>query len=282
MLNNDFRSQYSTVPVAVFSRDYKANTRLSDFGPLSHNHKEFEVLYVLDGEAVCFIDSVEYKIKRGDMVIIAPYLIHRLLILAASDFMHRCMCFDLEMLHDSGLRDELESGGTLPPPFLSGDEEYTAELGKYIINAHSQATEKSSGWELSVVGNISLFFALLKARGLLKKRSDTMKQNTFCYKALRYIDENHTRQVTSSDAADSLFMNNSYFCRKFKESFGFCFQKYLEMYRIERAKLLLKTTDMSISNIAAATGFGGFSYFSKIFKKYMCMTPSGYRRTVNS
>ncbi len=277
MINNDFRNQYSTIPVAVFSRDYKANTQLSNFGPLSHNHKEFEVLYVLDGEAVCYIDSIEYKIKKGDMIIIAPYLIHRLLIIAASDFVHRCMCFDLDVIHDKALCESLEAGIILPMPFISRKESFSETLGNYIVKAHSAATEKAHGWELSVIGNLSLFFSCLLEHGLFERKRNTSKHNDFCCKVMNYIDENYTRSITSADAAASLFMNNSYFCRKFKDSFGFCFQKYLEMYRIEKAKLLLISTDMSVSDISVSTGFASFSYFSKTFKTYFSRTPTQYR-----
>ncbi len=280
MINNDFRNQYSKVPVAVFSRDYKANTKLSNFGPLSHNHKEFEVLYVLDGEAVCHIDSIEYQIKKGDMVLIAPYLIHRLLIIAANDFVHKCMCFDLEVIHDSALRENLEKGLMSPKAFLSHNEAYTARLGSYIVKAHTAASEKREGWELSVIGNLSLFFSELKFHKLLEKRADSMKQNTFCYKVMHYIDENHAQKITSGDAAKTLFLNNSYFCRKFKDNFGFCFQKYLELYRVEKAKLLLKTSDLPISSIAIKTGFASFSYFGKVFKEYTGKTPTEYKAPI--
>ncbi len=268
--------------MAVFSRDYKANTQISNFGPLSHNHKEFEVLYVLEGEAVCYIDSEEYKIKKGDMVIIAPYLIHRLLILAASDFVHRCICFELGVIHDLSLCEELEKGILAPKPFISASEEYTARLGTYIINAHSAATAKAAGWELRVIGNLSLFFSELVAYDLFWVKESAAKQNTFCYKVMHYIDENYASRITSADIAETLFINHSYFCRRFKESFGFCFQKYLEMYRIERAKALLKNTDMSISNIAIQAGFSSFSYFGKTFRKYTMCTPTEYRRAFTS
>lgn len=278
MLNNEFRKQYTTIPFAITSRVHKAYTVASNFGPLAHNHKEFEVLYVLDGEALCCIDTIEYKIKKGDMVVIAPYLIHRVTILATSDFSHNCVCFEMQMLYDSALREDLETGRVTPRPVLRHTEPYTDLLGQYIVTAHAAAERKAPGWEFQVIGNLSLFFSVLKENNLLQKHSDALTQSSFCHKVLSFIDDNYAKPITSTQMAELLFLNNSYFCRKFKENFGCQFQKYVEMYRIEKTKPLLKSTDIPISDIATAVGFGSFSYFSKVFKLYMQCTPSDYRK----
>lgn len=281
MFNDEFKYQYTSIPVAVFSRDHKANTVKTDIESLSHHHREFEILYVIDGEAIYYIDTKEYRIKKGDIVIVEPYLIHRATILASRDFSHRCICFDLKIVNDDSLKKGLESGMISINPVIKTNDVNVSALSDYVVNAHKAVTDKLPGWELSVSGNLSLFFSKLKENGLIKEAGAERQRKNFCYKIISYIDSNYNLNITSNHAAKALFMNNSYFCRKFKDNFGYCFQKYIETYRIEKAKILLKTTSLPICEIAVSVGFHDFSYFSKIFKKSENYTPSQYRKVIS-
>ncbi len=278
MFNDEFKFQYTTIPVAVFERNYKANTMKNNIESLSHHHRELEVLYVLEGEAVYYINSAEYQIQKGDIVIVAPYLIHRATILANKDFCHKCLCLDLSLIYDKKLKTSLENGTFSVKPIISHTHKKASELGNYVVNSFFAASDKKDGWELSVIGNLSLFFSLLKQTGMITEIGEEKDRKNFSYRVINFIDSNYTQNISSGDAAKALFMNNSYFCRKFKENFGFCFQKYMETYRIEKAKILLRITTLPISEIAIAVGVTDFSYFSKIFKMHQKCTPSEYRK----
>lgn len=278
MFNDEFKFQYTTIPVAIFERNYKANTLKNNIESLSHHHRELEILYVLDGEAVYYINSAEYRIQKGDIVIVAPYLIHRATILANRDFCHKCLCFDLKLINDQKLRASLEDGTFSVKPIISHTHEKTSELGNYVVNSFSACTHKYEGWELNVIGNLSLFFSLLKQTGMITEIGEENDRKNFSYRVINFIDNNYTQNISSNDAAKALFMNGSYFCRKFKDNFGYCFQKYIEAYRIEKAKILLKVTNLAVSEIALAVGFTDFSYFSKIFRMHEKCTPSEYRK----
>jgi AraC-like DNA-binding protein len=53
---------------------------------------------------------------------------------------------------------------------------------------------------------------------------------------------------------------------------------YLNRYRVQQARQLLKTTHKSITEIALDVGFSGSSYFSRIFRRETGMSPEAYRR----
>lgn len=55
--------------------------------------------------------------------------------------------------------------------------------------------------------------------------------------------------------------------------------EYVQRERIEEAKKLLTLTDYPITDIAAWLNFSDQSYFNKVFKKWIGMTPKDYRRT---
>ena len=60
---------------------------------------------------------------------------------------------------------------------------------------------------------------------------------------------------------------------------GQTFINYLNNYKIERSKDLLKNTNMTLLDISLEVGFNNQSYYSTIFKKYTNMTPQEYRET---
>ena len=65
----------------------------------------------------------------------------------------------------------------------------------------------------------------------------------------------------------------------FKKETGQTFINYLNNYKIERSKDLLKNTNMTLLDISLEVGFNNQSYYSTIFKKYTNMTPLEYRET---
>lgn len=103
------------------------------------------------------------------------------------------------------------------------------------------------------------------------------KGNEIIKKAIRYISQNFSRNLTLDEVADHVHLNPAYFSTLFKQSTGSSFKEYLNMVRIEESKRLLSNTDSSIIDISLATGFEDQSYFSKVFKKYTGLTPKQYR-----
>jgi transcriptional regulator GlxA family with amidase domain len=70
--------------------------------------------------------------------------------------------------------------------------------------------------------------------------------------------------------------------RRFEQAVGESPQQYLLRVRIEVAQSLLRETNLLMIDIAAASGFTGSAYFSRIFKKHTSMSPGGYRTMVRN
>ncbi|MBQ2614447.1 MAG: helix-turn-helix domain-containing protein [Clostridia bacterium] len=277
MLNDSFKMQYTTIPFATYARNYKKNRRAAGLSSLSHRHKEMEILVVRDGGAKFYIDTEEYQVSKGDLVVITPYLLHRAEFLEDTDFKHYCICFDLSLLYDGELKEKLLRGEIGILPKIEHQQKYAEELFGYIVKAYQLHKTQSPGWELGVVGNLSLFFGQLKECGLLQEK-EAEKKKDFCYRVIDYIEKNYPQPITSAGVAEHFYMSNSYFCRKFKEQMGHCFKTYLGMYRVAKSKVLLKAGEMPISEIALSVGFCSFSYYGKVFRELTGITPSEYRR----
>jgi transcriptional regulator GlxA family with amidase domain len=96
--------------------------------------------------------------------------------------------------------------------------------------------------------------------------------------AINYIQTNLQTTITVADLAKRANHNPDYFSRLFYENTGERPLTYVQSKRIERAQLLLTTTDMPFYEIAAETGFENLSYFSRIFKNITGQTPSAYKK----
>ena len=99
--------------------------------------------------------------------------------------------------------------------------------------------------------------------------------------AKMYILENHSKKITINDICHALGCSKSTLLSAFKSQYGITVNSYLCEVRIGEAKKMLSGTDMSINEIAEATGFYDQAYFSRVFSQKEGLTPSDYRRKQN-
>ncbi|WP_242845713.1 helix-turn-helix transcriptional regulator [Clostridium novyi] len=93
----------------------------------------------------------------------------------------------------------------------------------------------------------------------------------------KYIEENYKEKITLEEAASICNLNMYYFSKLFKKDTNIKFVDYVTLYKMEKAKEILKYTDESIVNIAIHLGYDESGYFSKVFKRVVGITPSIYR-----
>ena len=91
------------------------------------------------------------------------------------------------------------------------------------------------------------------------------------------IQEHLWQKLTPTLIAEELEMNLSYLCREFKKSTRKTIGEYINERKIGEAKRLLKTTDLSLVEIADTLGFSSQSYFHRVFKRLTGQTPMEYR-----
>ena len=96
---------------------------------------------------------------------------------------------------------------------------------------------------------------------------------------LRYLQTNYNRKITLQDIADHVNLSKSECSRFFKKATGETIFEYLLKYRIEKSIELLRTTDMTITEIAYETGFMSQSYYDQRFRKIKGISPLKYRNS---
>lgn len=96
-------------------------------------------------------------------------------------------------------------------------------------------------------------------------------------KAIAFISYNYHKPVSIAELARHVGLERSYFSKLFHGAMGCSPQLFLQRYRLEKARLLLKTTGLSIGEVCECVGFSDIFYFSRIFKKSVGLCPTRYR-----
>jgi len=97
-------------------------------------------------------------------------------------------------------------------------------------------------------------------------------------RAVAHMGDNLEDDISLAELAEQAGMSKYHFCRVFKKHLDRSPISYLIDLRIDRARTLLRTTDLSMSEIATLVGFNDISNFSRKFKELNNVSPSRYRK----
>jgi AraC-like DNA-binding protein len=123
-------------------------------------------------------------------------------------------------------------------------------------------------------------------RDLLKQVSkqygnNDVRENNYCELAKKYLEENYMRDMNIIDVADHLDISYSYLSKIFRIKTGVTLTDFLNNTRIEKSKILLATTFLTLNDIAEKVGYNNVQSYQRFFKKYLNITPGDYRRLHN-
>ena len=151
-------------------------------------------------------------------------------------------------------------------------------LIEQLMNRFYSAPEQKLHLNLSTA-NILAELSLAKAAGQTqpKNRPRSPKAHNIAHQVILYIQDNLQKPFSLSDLAAHFKMNPAYLRRVFKDATGSTPGQYLKLMRIDRAKQLLSSDEVMVSQIAYQVGFEDVSYFSRVFKKITGYWPSDFR-----
>ena len=119
-----------------------------------------------------------------------------------------------------------------------------------------------------------------KSYGMLDERTETELYSKPFKAMMHYIQQHYKDTITLDDIAVSGNISKSLCNKVFHKYVGDSPVNYLLNYRVRKVAELLRTTTMSLSDIASETGFNGTSYMSEMFKKSFEMSPRNYRKSM--
>ncbi|KJS46628.1 PocR ligand-binding domain-containing protein [Desulfosporosinus sp. BICA1-9] len=95
-----------------------------------------------------------------------------------------------------------------------------------------------------------------------------------------FIMEHYALPLTVADVAEHLFVSTSHLSRLFREELDCTINDYLTRVRVEQAVEMMKKPEFSVAQVSKAVGFQNQSYFSKVFRKYIGVTPLIYKNSL--
>lgn len=146
-------------------------------------------------------------------------------------------------------------------------------FSQYIANSNKMSLHTYIETQGLLCQLMSRFMALLRIKSGDKDRR--------VHKALSFIHENIGREISIAQLSDIACLSEDHFIRMFKKEMSCTPLKYIHLKKIEKAQLLLLTSDMAIRDIAFELSIDNVSYFNRLFRQYAKMTPGEYRLQFN-
>ncbi|MCY0880124.1 MAG: AraC family transcriptional regulator [Firmicutes bacterium] len=241
-----------------------------------HSHEFVEFVYVVRGNGIHYCGQNSRRIQRGWVLLIPPTVEHAYLS-SADDPLEvvNLLCGERLWL------DVVHSVSPFSRKFYRREELFDADYGSSIhcwqIEESLRVIDRELNEELPGYETITkarlceILVAMARASLTSSIRPMSMEQ------CLEFIRRHASEPITIDELAAMTAMSRASFTAKFRAITGTSLIHYRNKLRVELAKALLKTTDMSIGEIAEAIGFSDPSAFYKLFRLYTGTSPRNYR-----
>lgn len=234
-------------------------------------HHHLEKLQTAIHEAICDKDMRFYQVKGGSFAHesgvgqIEQYIMRATVKIQDRDISGGCLEIEKLLEYAEEKHPQVAFLKDSVIQMLSGlQEKLGLDLGQAGLQLESSRTFET--FEACVIECLGAL------RGLGKLYSAPIR------KALDYIGFHYAEDISLNTVADFVYLNRDYLSRQFKKEVGINFSEYLLALRLKRAKQLLETTNMRISDVALSVGMTNMSYFSTVFHKSFGYTPNEIRK----
>ncbi len=222
---------------------------------------------VVEGECFLSVDSQNYIIKAGQLAYL-PKGKKRMYTSVSKNFRMYEMIFSAEI---NGM--ELMEVLNLTEHDLVVDMSNSDYIRELFESSSRDEFFKDPLYDVAWCGNIvNIIYAYAKERQKLKGSS-----SLFFKPVLNYMSQNMGKDIKLDELASIVYMHPTYFVKRFRDNFGLPPLNYLNRMRIYTALGMLTIDTYSIEKIAKIVGIPDASYFSRVFKKYVGVSPTEYK-----
>ena len=249
-----------------------------------HQHNEFELMVIKKGHGTAFIGDSIKEYKEGDVYLHGKNLAHwfrkkredmrgaSMVVQFSEDFLGKGF-FDVpEMKNIRGLLDK--SARSI---FCKG--KLRESIGQQLIKMESLEGFDKVISLLSMLREISISEDIDYVSGFAITHSE--KDQMIINEVFEYSMNNFKRKITLEEVAGLCNKSVSAFSHYFKKVSKTSYINFLTQIRISYACELLKSSNMSITEICFESGFNNWANFSKHFKAFCNTSPSKYRASLN-
>ncbi len=151
---------------------------------------------------------------------------------------------------------------------------------KHLREQFQRMSEKSEAGTRSYAELHAIFYKIIAALSDGEKHNN-IKNFSIIEKGIAYLENDTSLSLPVSEIAKMCNVSQNYFSRMFKIYSGITPQEYILNAKIEKAKVLLNETALSVCEISLQCGFQDSSYFCRLFKKKTGVSPKNFKKTKN-
>lgn len=254
-----------------------------------HWHHELELFYLEQGQLDFIIEDQTLILSAGDSIYIPPHLLHSASQRVNKGCSFRAIVFSPEILTNALQYPEAPNlfnfkhfSGSHNVIHIKPDSESNIEIIgiiKHLCSFYKKDPKESS---LEIIGNILILWQKLYNTylSIAVSGSQSDKLVTQLQTSIYYIQENYNTAISLNELAETCHLSRGYYCKTFKSLYGITPFEFLNRYRIKKACSYLAHTDMTIIEIMYTIGMNNLSYFNRQFKRYMGITPTIYKKSL--
>ena len=253
----------------------------------SHYHEFYQVSFCLEGEIQYNIKNKTITLKKNDILFIPPFQNHSPVGGQNPDYFK---CIEMKLYLTQSLRDLLpvdENAGII---YLVPEDRF--KIQELLRSILKEWRDSQLDFEKVIHSYLECMFVILKRRTRETSiQAQTIREKVVSLSERRkkrisveiksYIDSNYNGEINLGKLAGSLGVSQSYLSGIFKEKENISPVEYINAVKLNKAKELMKTSELNFTQIAEKAGYQNVYYFSRIFKKKNKVTPSEYRELVN-
>lgn len=243
----------------------------------SHVHEGmFEFVLIIKGRQVYSVHNRGYTVSSGEVFITFPDEPHSSGMYPEDKSLLYYILIDIEGLKSSYLGCDDTDGELIADSVkhienrvFKGSPNLKTFLDGIITAFHSKNRFKGT-----IIRNLLSCFLLeiLDCESKSKVNTDIKMGDI-----IHFISEHITEDIKVSDLADIAKYSLSRFKMSFRHQVGIPPREFVLRMKVDTAKEMLKTSDMSITDIALSLSFSSSQYFSTVFKRFTCMSPNEFR-----
>lgn len=237
----------------------------------AHLHYHLELVYMLKGSTRCAVDTGEYVLESGDVLLVFPNQVHRYDPSENEKY--------LLFIINPDLFPELSryfSGIAPDSPIVHGIGN-DPELHRLLVMLADTDSMPGEYRDAITKGYLLAFFGKLLSR---MSFSEASQSDSHTLRAIvSFCAQNYSRELTLSTLEEELHLSKYYISHLFGSKIGTGFNDYINALRVSEACRYLRRTNKSITEISALVGFGTLRTFNRAFVKHVGMSPSEYRKT---
>lgn len=252
----------------------------------THFHDAIELYYQVAGEKEYFIKDRSYHIIPGDLIFITENTLHKTFV-GSKGPMDRI----LVEIHRQKLCNAYTSLN-LKPLFHIFDQKINVfrlppkiqhEVYRLLCALNACESMDFTVYPVDTL-KVARLIELLYYLSVTFKHMPRLSEhhwgdhNIHTNKIFSYVNQHYAESLTLEHLSAHFGLNKYYFCKLFKEKSGLTLTEYQNIIRIKKAAELLQHTPLNITEISEKVGYNDSSYFGKVFKKHMKVSPLKFRK----